>query len=205
MQTGNFSLHPTLAADTRTIAELPLCRLLLSNDSNYPWTILVPRRNNISEIFQLSTADQQQLLTESSALSQCLQSVCTPDKLNIAALGNMVPQLHIHHIARYKTDLAWPAPVWGHSTPTPYDANIRDKLIADISNWLHTQTNLLDKTHEESTTDGNLNDTAAGVTYQLAQLNVATQQYPLEAPEMADFVASLDRINQLADLSLIHI
>ena len=145
METSNFSLHPTLAADTHTIAQLPLCMLLLSNDSNYPWTILVPRQNNISEIFQLDTADQQQLLTESSALSQCLQTVLSPDKLNIAALGNMVPQLHLHHIARYKSDKAWPAPVWGHSTPTPYNSKDRDTLTTDIYNWLLAQTSLLDK------------------------------------------------------------
>lgn len=138
-----FKLHPTLAADTCKIADLPLSALLLSNDSNYPWTILVPRRNDITEIFQLSDGDQLQLLAESSALSRCLQSMLSPDKLNIAAIGNMVSQLHIHHIARYKHDRAWPAPVWGHSNPAAYDEQERDKLLADIRHWLSTETTLL--------------------------------------------------------------
>jgi diadenosine tetraphosphate (Ap4A) HIT family hydrolase len=140
MQQNEFKLHPTLTADTCFIADLPLCRLLLSNDSNYPWGILVPRRGNISEIYQLSDIDQQRLLLESSTLSQCLQSTLNPDKLNIAALGNVVPQLHIHHIARYKHDKAWPAPIWGHSKPTPYTPEHRDKLLADVRSWLRSNT-----------------------------------------------------------------
>ncbi len=199
MENEKFSLHPTLAADTSTIAELPLCKLLLSNDSNYPWTILVPRRNDISEIFQLSADDQQQLLTESSTLSHCLQSVLSPDKLNIAALGNMVPQLHVHHIARYKNDKAWPAPVWGHSEPTQYVSAARDKLVEDIYSWIDTQTDLLNHTRNKTSANNRPGDANSSSAYQLAQLNIATQQYPLEAPEMADFVANLDRINQLAD------
>lgn len=143
MQNNEFTLHPTLAADTCIIAELPLCTLLLSNDSNYPWTILVPRRNDISEIYQLSDVDQRQLLTESSTLSRCLQSTLNPDKLNIAALGNVVPQLHIHHIARYKHDKAWPAPIWGHSEPTPYTPLHRDKLLTEVRYWLSNETTLL--------------------------------------------------------------
>jgi len=148
MDNNNFKLHPTLAMNTCIVTELPLSRLLLSKDGNYPWTILVPRRENITEIFQLNAMDQRQLLEESNNLSQCLQSVLSPDKLNIAALGNMVPQLHIHHIARYKTDKAWPAPVWGHSEPTTYDAETRDKLISDILSWFAEETVLLDTSDE---------------------------------------------------------
>jgi len=134
MSDQNFSLHPTLAADTNAIADLPLCKLLLSNDASYPWTILVPRRANISEIFQL--------LAESSAISECLQSVFQPDKLNIAALGNIVPQLHLHHIARFQKDKAWPAPVWGHSAPAPYDPINRQNTMDAIVNWLNTHSNM---------------------------------------------------------------
>ena len=139
---NDFQLHPALAKDTCAITDLPLCRLLLSNDASYPWGILVPRRENISEIFQLCEADQIQLLAESSALGHCLQSVFQPDKLNIAALGNIVPQLHVHHIARYKNDKAWPGPIWGHSALVPYTASERANTINKISHWLGAQTNL---------------------------------------------------------------
>ncbi len=108
-----FKLHPRLAQDTSVIGDFPLCRLLLMNDANYPWFILVPRRAEIQEVFELEQQDQKQLLKESSHLSQVLSKIFQADKLNIAALGNIVPQLHIHHIVRYQTDQAWPNPVWG--------------------------------------------------------------------------------------------
>ena len=108
-----FELHPQLALDTITIGDFPLCRLLLINDSNYPWFILVPRRSQIREIYELQESDQRQLLKESSQLSRVLVKIFQADKLNVAALGNMVPQLHIHHIVRYQNDQAWPKPVWG--------------------------------------------------------------------------------------------
>ena len=106
-----FELHPQLAQDTITISDFPLCRLLLINDSNYPWFILVPRRSQIREIYELQESDQRQLLKESSQLSRVLVKIFQADKLNVAALGNMVPQLHIHHIVRYQDDQAWPKPV----------------------------------------------------------------------------------------------
>ncbi|MDT8281622.1 MAG: HIT domain-containing protein [Gammaproteobacteria bacterium] len=89
--------------------------MILINDANYPWFILVPGREDITEIHQLDESDQIQLLAESMYLSRCLQQVFQADKLNIAALGNIVPQLHIHHIAHFKTDICWPSPVWGQS------------------------------------------------------------------------------------------
>ena len=101
-----FELHPRLAQDTLLIGDFPLSRLLLMNDANYPWFILVPRRAGIREIFQLDDADQIQLLKESSQLARVLFRIYEVDKLNVAALGNMVPQLHIHHIVRYSTDPA---------------------------------------------------------------------------------------------------
>jgi len=106
-------LHPRLAQDCFVVGRFDLSVLLLMNDARYPWFILVPQRENISEIHHLSGALQQQLMSESAALSRAMETAFSADKINIAALGNVVPQLHIHHIARYKTDAAWPAPVWG--------------------------------------------------------------------------------------------
>jgi diadenosine tetraphosphate (Ap4A) HIT family hydrolase len=129
-----IKLHPQLDKDCIKLGEFTLCTLLLLNDSNYPWFILLPNRENISEIHQLASQDQQQLLKESMFFSQCLEDVFHPDKLNIAALGNIVPQLHIHHIARFHTDACWPAPVWGSVSAIPYTEtqidNIKKQLIA---------------------------------------------------------------------------
>ncbi|WP_305907150.1 HIT family protein [Methylomarinum sp. Ch1-1] len=116
----NFQLHPRLEQDCIEIGRLSLSRLLLMNDSQYPWCILVPEREDISEIYQLSPTDQQQLQQESCLLSKTLAEIYNADKMNIAAIGNMVPQLHIHHIVRYRNDRAWPAPVWGQFDAIPY-------------------------------------------------------------------------------------
>ncbi len=121
-------LHPQLEKDCFIIGQLPLCAVLLLNDSNYPWFILVPQREDITEIHQLSEADQQQLMRESSMLASCIEKEFNADKINIAALGNMVPQLHVHHIVRYKTDPAWPAPVWGKHCSVKY-SNIEVNAI----------------------------------------------------------------------------
>ena len=117
-----FTLHPQLQADCIPLGRFPLCQLLLLNDSNYPWFILVPEREAFSEIYQLSAEDQQQLMCESSHLAQRLAERFKADKMNIAALGNIVPQLHLHHIVRYQHDPAWPAPVWGKVPAKPYGA-----------------------------------------------------------------------------------
>jgi diadenosine tetraphosphate (Ap4A) HIT family hydrolase len=106
-------LHPQLEKDCLVVGHFPLSVLLLMNDTNHPWFILVPQREGITEIHQLSEQDQQRLMRESSQLASCIEKEFNADKINIAALGNAVPQLHIHHIARYKSDPAWPAPVWG--------------------------------------------------------------------------------------------
>jgi len=106
-------LHQQLKKDCIVLGQLDLCAVLLMPDANYPWLILVPQRENISEIYQLSEQDQQLLIQESSQVSRVMVELFKPDKINVAALGNMVPQLHIHHVARFKTDAAWPAPVWG--------------------------------------------------------------------------------------------
>lgn len=117
MTMPTFDLHPRLAIE---LIQLPLCRVLLMNDAQYPWLILVPQRAGLREIFELSSNDQIQLIHESSMLSRLMHSHFKADKMNIAALGNLVPQLHIHHIARYTHDPAWPAPVFGVHTARPY-------------------------------------------------------------------------------------
>jgi diadenosine tetraphosphate (Ap4A) HIT family hydrolase len=115
-----FALDQRLQQDTLTIGDFPLCRLLLSNDSNYPWFILVPRINGISEVFQLSVIDQQKLWNETTTLAQLLSEGFGADKMNIGALGNVVSQLHVHVIVRKRDDMAWPAPVWGKHPARPY-------------------------------------------------------------------------------------
>lgn len=129
---GKFRLHPRLAQDTCPLGDFPLCRLLLMNDAGYPWFILVPRRVAIREIFEMTIPDQQQLLKESSQLSAVLNSLFRADKLNIAALGNVVPQLHLHHIVRYQVDQAWPDPVWGRFPARPYSTAERQEICADM-------------------------------------------------------------------------
>jgi len=123
------AIHPQLAEDCLVVGKMPLCHLLLMLDANYPWFILVPDRDGIREIYELSDADQQQLLQESSRLGQALMQGFNGDKLNIAALGNVVPQLHVHHIVRYETDPAWPAPVWGRVAPRIYESALREQVI----------------------------------------------------------------------------
>jgi len=125
----NFQLHPRLAQDCIAIGRFELCRLLMMNDSQYPWFILVPERANLQEIYQLSKAERELLIEESSYLAGNLAELYKADKMNIAAIGNRVPQLHIHHIVRYRTDKAWPAPVWGKFAAEPYtDRQIADNL-----------------------------------------------------------------------------
>ena len=118
---GDFSLHLRLQQDCLVLGRFELCWALLMNDSTYPWLILVPERPAIREIFELTDADQMQLIRESSRLAAHLQRAFDADKLNVAAIGNLVPQLHLHHVVRYRTDPAWPAPVWGHRPPRPYE------------------------------------------------------------------------------------
>jgi len=118
----NFQLAAQLQTDGIEIGDFPLCRVLLINDSQFPWCVLVPRRENVREIYQLAEVDRQQLMTESCMLAETLNHLFKPDKINIAAIGNLVPQLHIHHVARYRGDKAWPAPVWGKFPPLPYSA-----------------------------------------------------------------------------------
>lgn len=115
------AIHRQLEADCIYLGRFPLCHLLLMNDRNYPWFILVPDRDKVREIYQLNRDDRAQLLDESCQLSGFLMDAYAGEKLNLAALGNQVPQLHLHHIVRYATDPAWPGPVWGKFPAQHYD------------------------------------------------------------------------------------
>jgi len=132
-----FNLHPQLVTDGIELAEFPLCKLLLCNDSAYPWFILVPKVADISEIYQLDWQQQQQLLNESSLLSELLMQVFVGDKMNVAALGNVVEQLHVHHVVRFKTDAQWPKPIWGQQALTPYSDEevtaLKAKLLPQLA------------------------------------------------------------------------
>lgn len=127
-----FTLDQRLQQDTLLLGDFPLCRLLLMNDANYPWFILVPRRNEVSELFQLDAQEQQQLWRESTELAEVLKDTFKADKMNVATLGNVVSQLHMHVIVRRKDDPAWPAPVWGKHPAKPYSdeqvSALRSKL-----------------------------------------------------------------------------
>ncbi|HEY0660924.1 MAG TPA: HIT family protein [Lysobacter sp.] len=115
-----WHLHPQLAEDTHPVAHFPLCELQLMDDSNHPWLILVPRVEEATELVDLSDLQQAELTREIARVSRALQTVFKPHKLNVAALGNLVPQLHVHVIARFTDDIAWPRPVWGTATAQPY-------------------------------------------------------------------------------------
>ena len=115
-----FQLDHRLEADTLLLGAFPLSLLLLSKDANYPWCILVPQREDIREIYQLNGADRQQLLDESCLVAETLNTLFAGDKINVAAIGNMVPQLHMHHVVRFKTDAAWPGAVWGAVAAATY-------------------------------------------------------------------------------------
>ena len=138
-----FQLHQQLDQDCVWVGDLPLCRVLLMNDSQYPWLILVPRRESLTEIFEMEEGDKQQLLGEMRVINEAMNTLFSPDKMNIAALGNMVPQLHIHCIARFKNDIAWPKPVWGVYEAEAYTSaelalrvdNLRDVLLPSSLSW----------------------------------------------------------------------
>jgi diadenosine tetraphosphate (Ap4A) HIT family hydrolase len=115
-----FTLHPTLARDTVEVVRWPLCRVLLMNDRRFPWLILVPEREAVREIHELPAADRVALIEEIAQASEALVRLVRPDKVNVGALGNIVPQLHVHVIARFSSDPAWPGSVWGSGSAVPY-------------------------------------------------------------------------------------
>jgi len=132
-------IHPKLRQDCQVVGHFTLCHVLLMQDASYPWLILVPDRDGVSEIHQLSEQDQVQLLRESSCLANMLSDDFSADKINIAALGNIVPQLHVHHVARYKNDPAWPKPIWGYAMAVPYEAEVQRKLLDKLRDMLKGQ------------------------------------------------------------------
>ena len=143
-----FELAPRLAADTFLVGETPLNQLLLMNDARYPWLILVPRRSDITGPFELSDADQAKLWQESMRLGQAMQAHFAADKINIAALGNQVAQLHVHHIARFHTDDAWPGPVWGVGSAVPHSDVALEALMNELRSVLQAPLSLTEPTHK---------------------------------------------------------
>lgn len=132
MSAPAWSLHPQLERDTIDIGDLPLSRVLVVKDANYPWLLLVPRRSGASEILDLDEVEQAQLMTEIVRAARALKLVTRCDKLNIAALGNVVPQLHVHLIARRATDAAWPKPVWGQVPAISHDQTEVSVFIREL-------------------------------------------------------------------------
>ena len=143
-----FALDPRLAADTFVVGVTPLNQVLLMNDARYPWLILVPWRCTVTEPFELSEADQAQLWRESMRLGEAMKAHFAADKLNIAALGNQVAQLHVHHIARFHADDAWPGPVWGVGIAVPYSDAALEALMNELRILLQQPLGLTEATHE---------------------------------------------------------
>lgn len=135
-----FELDPRLDTDTFPVTNLPLCTVRLMNDSQFPWLILIPQVAGVTEVIDLSDAQQTQLWQESKMISHVLRKVFSPDKLNVAALGNVVSQLHVHHVARMQTDCAWPAPVWGRQPTVPYDEDTAQAMVLDIKRQIDRET-----------------------------------------------------------------
>ena len=125
-----FELDHRLQSDCAWVGDLMLCRILLMKDANYPWIVLVPKRNDIAEVYALDTDDQEQLAWESSFVSEALAREFKADKMNVAALGNVVKQLHVHHVVRRRDDPAWPDPVWGRVPPRAYTpTQLKDRVV----------------------------------------------------------------------------
>jgi diadenosine tetraphosphate (Ap4A) HIT family hydrolase len=131
-----FQLHERLAADTAFVASLGLCRVLLMDNRLWPWLILVPERPDLTEIHQLSRTDGHRLMDEISLASRLLEERFSPDKINVGALGNLVPQLHIHVIGRRRGDPAWPGPVWGSGFAERYEPAEREVMVAGLRDAL---------------------------------------------------------------------
>ncbi len=132
-ENATFELNSRLASDSILIGEFPLTSLLMMNDSQFPWFVLVPRRVNIKEAYQLNQSDQLLLWQESSKLSELIMKHFKGDKLNVAAIGNIVSQFHLHHVIRYEKDICWPKPIWGQVPMMEY-SNVM--LKSSLSNLL---------------------------------------------------------------------
>jgi diadenosine tetraphosphate (Ap4A) HIT family hydrolase len=134
--TTPFQLHARLKEDCIAIGRFELCQLLMMNDSQYPWFILVPEKADITEIYQLGKLERRLLTEESSYLAENLATLFKADKMNIAAIGNLVPQLHIHHVVRYQADKAWPAPIWGKFATVAYTQRQIEETLARVKTQL---------------------------------------------------------------------
>jgi diadenosine tetraphosphate (Ap4A) HIT family hydrolase len=134
-----FELHPQLEKDTIFLHDFPFSRLLLLNDSTYPWLVLVPRVPELRDLVDIALTDEAQFCRESRWVSLFLRETFQPDKLNVASLGNMVPQLHVHHIARFRSDAAWPAPVWGKVAMQPYSEAEVESVKTKWQRWWQQQ------------------------------------------------------------------
>lgn len=145
-----YALNEQLQKDTKMLGQFPLCDVLLMNDSQYPWVILVPRRANIREIYHLSKEEQHVLSDESAYVSQRLSDFFKADSLNIAALGNVVAQLHMHHVVRFKDDPTWPKPVWGAIPAKAYSSQVLDKLTQDLCRLLSDKLESLPQASDSS-------------------------------------------------------
>nr|WP_283254663.1 HIT family protein [Luteimonas galliterrae] len=133
-------MHPQLADDTHPLAQFALCELRLMDDANYPWLVLVPRVADAVELIDLDAAQRHALTDEIDRASRALRELFRPHKLNVAALGNLVPQLHVHVIARYEHDHAWPKPVWGMAAALPYSEEALIQRIAQLQAALNAAT-----------------------------------------------------------------
>lgn len=131
-----FSLDPRLTADTLPVCDLPISIVRLMNDARFPWIVLVPRRSGASEILDLPSADRHQLFNEIVQVSSAVKMLCAPKKLNVATIGNIVPQLHVHVVARNESDAAWPRPVWGVGTAEPYTQANAEAFAASLKRAL---------------------------------------------------------------------
>ncbi len=131
-----FSLHPQLIQDTSPIGDFPLCRILLHKDATVPWVILVPRQEGLKEIHHLPLTKQHQFLIESQLICEALETMFNPDKLNTGALGNVVPQLHVHHIARFKNDAVWPKPIWGNTIGKFRNIELQSDIVKRLQQYL---------------------------------------------------------------------
>ncbi|WP_318509251.1 HIT family protein [Photobacterium leiognathi] len=128
----HFTLHPRLESDTTVLGDFPLSRVLLSKEALGPWIILVPRVDELREIHHLPEQDQFQLMRESSAVATLLENDYQAEKINVGALGNLVPQLHLHHIARFNNDIAWPGPIWGNTNGTQRNDELQAALAEEL-------------------------------------------------------------------------
>ncbi|WP_289035633.1 HIT family protein [uncultured Roseibium sp.] len=131
-----FDLNPRLEGDSHPVIDLELCAVRLMKDANYPWLLLIPRRKDLIEIIDLGPAERTKLMEEIGKVSEALKTATNCEKLNVAAIGNVVSQLHVHVVARFREDPAWPAPVWGAVPPVPYEGSKANDLISALQEAL---------------------------------------------------------------------